>query len=309
LGGIYALERIADESERDHWPIMEVLCTYVRENARAPRKGEDPPIEAQKLANPVQDDQASNPVPHLAADIQSILTVLGRRNRKYERTQRYLELSRTDLSGALLYEGDLSLMDLRGANLSGADLRRVKFHRTALSEADLSRALLTEGDLYGAELSGANLSGTNLSRVDLRLTLGLTQEQVDSAIGDRATQLPPELNRPDTWGKRNFSLANLRGQDLRGQDLRGAKLHATDFSKADLRGANLSESDLTEANLTEANLSGAFLSGTDLRLTLGLTQEQVDSAIGNSATQLPGFLHRPEIWVEVEKLVGGPDGQ
>ena len=26
LGGIFALERIANESERDHWPVMEVLC-------------------------------------------------------------------------------------------------------------------------------------------------------------------------------------------------------------------------------------------------------------------------------------------
>ena len=33
LGGIHALERIAQESEKDHWPIMEVLTTYVREHA------------------------------------------------------------------------------------------------------------------------------------------------------------------------------------------------------------------------------------------------------------------------------------
>ena len=34
LGGIYALERIAKDSERDHWQVMEVLTAYVRENAR-----------------------------------------------------------------------------------------------------------------------------------------------------------------------------------------------------------------------------------------------------------------------------------
>jgi hypothetical protein len=33
LGGIYALERIAKESEKDHWPIMEVLTAYVHKNA------------------------------------------------------------------------------------------------------------------------------------------------------------------------------------------------------------------------------------------------------------------------------------
>src|SRR5215218_3453534 len=33
LGGIYALERIARESEEDYWPIMEVLTAYVRQHA------------------------------------------------------------------------------------------------------------------------------------------------------------------------------------------------------------------------------------------------------------------------------------
>ena len=37
LGGIYALERIARDSEKDHGPIMEVLTAYVRQ--RAPRPG------------------------------------------------------------------------------------------------------------------------------------------------------------------------------------------------------------------------------------------------------------------------------
>jgi hypothetical protein len=33
LGGIYALERIARDSEKDHWPIMEVLTTFIRVHA------------------------------------------------------------------------------------------------------------------------------------------------------------------------------------------------------------------------------------------------------------------------------------
>lgn len=35
LGGIYALERISNESEKDYWPIMEILTAYVRENSSA----------------------------------------------------------------------------------------------------------------------------------------------------------------------------------------------------------------------------------------------------------------------------------
>jgi len=45
LGGIYALERIARDSAKDHWQIMEVLTAYVREHSsreeeQAPQKEE-----------------------------------------------------------------------------------------------------------------------------------------------------------------------------------------------------------------------------------------------------------------------------
>jgi hypothetical protein len=33
LGGIYALERITNELEKDYWSIMEVLTAYVRKNS------------------------------------------------------------------------------------------------------------------------------------------------------------------------------------------------------------------------------------------------------------------------------------
>ena len=63
LGGIYALERIARDSEKDHGPIMEVLTAYVRE--KAPRKNDD------------YEPQAADERP--PTDIQAILTVIGRR--------------------------------------------------------------------------------------------------------------------------------------------------------------------------------------------------------------------------------------
>src|SRR5262249_46526201 len=44
LGGIYALERIARDSERDHWPIMEVLTAYVRHHAPWDTKNEHQPL-------------------------------------------------------------------------------------------------------------------------------------------------------------------------------------------------------------------------------------------------------------------------
>ncbi len=33
LGAVYALERISQDSDRDHMQIMEILCAYIRTNA------------------------------------------------------------------------------------------------------------------------------------------------------------------------------------------------------------------------------------------------------------------------------------
>ena len=62
--------------------------------------------------------------------------------------------------------------NLSGANLAGADL----------SGVDLAQAILV-----GAILTGADLS-----------TASLTQEELELAIGDENTRVPPGLNPPRT---------------------------------------------------------------------------------------------------------------
>ncbi|WP_167137544.1 pentapeptide repeat-containing protein [Diaminobutyricimonas sp. TR449] len=80
--------------------------------------------------------------------------------------------------------------------------------------------------------------------------------------------------------------AKLAGVDLSGRSLRGAYLIA-----ADLAGARLRMTDLIGADLRDANLSGA-----DLSEALFLTQAQVNSARGDTRTQLPRRLTRPAHW-------------
>jgi hypothetical protein len=85
---------------------------------------------------------------------------------------------------------------LSGANFSAADLRRVN-----LSGGDLSGA-----DFRGANLNGANLSGTNLSGANLRHAVGLTTEQIESAVTDEKTQLPNYLTvSREAWLKEKIS--------------------------------------------------------------------------------------------------------
>jgi Pentapeptide repeats (8 copies) len=135
IGGIYALERIARESEEDHWPIMEVLTAYVRQHAHSPREeGQGDEADAAIEKESVEDssgESETTEVPTPDPDIQAIMTVLGRRTRSFgEGEPEALDLHETRLSKANLWEANL-----KGANLSGADLSRAYLTRDQLEEA------------------------------------------------------------------------------------------------------------------------------------------------------------------------------
>lgn len=101
------------------------------------------------------------------------------------------ELVRAQVPGEKLdYQGaDLIGADLNNARLAGASLRGARLICAGLGGADLSLA-----DLTGADLRGADVRGADLAR-----SLFLTQSQLDAALGDTGTRLPPSLARPAHW--------------------------------------------------------------------------------------------------------------
>src|SRR5215217_913993 len=103
-------------------------------------------------------------------------------------------LDNVNLRGANLADADLEYISLKGSNLSYSHLVN-----TNLSNADLSDADLNHAYLANADLSGATLSDADLNHAELQTARGLTQEQIDEAIGDERTQLPDDLQRPANW--------------------------------------------------------------------------------------------------------------
>ncbi|CAA7624383.1 pentapeptide repeat-containing protein [Magnetospirillum sp. UT-4] len=99
---------------------------------------------------------------------------------------RYAKMGATDLAGADLGVAQLRHADLRLANLEGANLRG----------ADLSGARLAGARLAGADFGGAVLVSTDLCDADLSQVDKLGQAQVDKAICDMKTKLPPGISRP-----------------------------------------------------------------------------------------------------------------
>jgi hypothetical protein len=105
-----------------------------------------------------------------------------------------------NFSFARLRHASLRFATLTGANLemadlSDADLSDARLDRANLSGADLSEALLDRADFAGAKFGGVNLSGASLLGAR-----NLTQAQIDEALGDPLTVLPPHIVRPEGWG-------------------------------------------------------------------------------------------------------------
>lgn len=89
---------------------------------------------------------------------------------------------------------DLRRADLVGRTLRGADLRGADLRGALLLGANLRGADLRFADLIGADLRAAAVHGADLSS-----SLFLTQFQVNAALGNAATRLPPVLARPAHW--------------------------------------------------------------------------------------------------------------
>ncbi len=218
LGGIYSLERLAEDSPSEYWLTIEILTAFVRERSALPL------IEAQE--QPLAIDGATNPPAsqrkpqssRIPTDIQAVMTILSRRDVSMDRPDRIIELRESNLRdadlngielwGANLWKVNFSEAQLWQAKLAGASLGRANLSEASLWKADLEGAYLWKANLEGANLTeanleqanlegsnlkGANLHQTNLINADLRKVIGLTRQQLSKAICDDTTQLPDYL--------------------------------------------------------------------------------------------------------------------
>ncbi|MGD6749146.1 pentapeptide repeat-containing protein [Streptomyces sp. BH105] len=187
LGGIYSLERIMADSEKDHSTVMAVLAAFIRQ--RAPAADLDAPsldeVEEHVFNGSYRPDD----------EIQAALTVLLQRPNRSENTK--LNLSRTDLRGANLRHANLDRADLSYSRLDGADM---KWSR--LRHANLSGTVLNNADLLRADLSGTSLHHTQMARCELSWASlkDVSIFSIDallSAMLSKTTSLPtPALENP-----------------------------------------------------------------------------------------------------------------
>jgi uncharacterized protein YjbI with pentapeptide repeats len=208
LGAIYSLELIAKDSPLEHWTIVEILTAFIREKS---------PLREEEQGE-------SKELTKLSADVQTALTIIGRRDAKNDLGNQKVDLGKTNIPGVNLREANLHGANLSIANLHGANLFLAKLKRANLMETNLQQASLFLANLSGANLREANLHGAILSAA-------------------------------------NLCGANLRAANLSGANLSTANLSGTNLSAANLSGANLSAANLSGAIFDGAKLQGADLTG------------------------------------------------
>lgn len=221
LGGIYALDRIARDSEADMPTVVKVLAAFVRGHSPLPQSinGDE---DGTGTSDASSDEGQPVPLSRRAADVQAALTALGRM--KY-RPPVSIDLTETDLEYATLVAAHLAGANLKGAFLGSADLEGAH-----LKGANLWGAFLGGATLKHAHLEGADLQFANLKMTDLR------HAYLGGATFERAYLELADLSGAHLEGV-NFWFAYLEGANLSGANLKGADLEATQLEGVNLMGA------------------------------------------------------------------------
>lgn len=305
LGSIYALERIAQDSDRDHVQIMEILCAYIRQNAPVDirygfpdkwqkafqRNWKDPNTERptfQEIRTWAQALDAPR------GDIQVALTVLGRRLPRQMALEGQFDRNNTwqgfklDLRGARLQQADLENANFNHVRFDGSQLQAAKLRNAGLESAQFSKAQLQGTDLSGSDLSKAYISHCELQGANLT-NASMQGMRIYGANLQTAWLLNAKMQLVK-FDKVNFEDAFLSD----------AKLQGACFDTSDLDGAFFMKKQLNETYfMHSAKLRGSSFRNTSLAYAK-LDQSQLDSIIGDLSVQVDATMVRPDHWLDIE---------
>lgn len=169
--------------------------------------------------------------------------------------------------------------------------RPLQLRRADLSGADLSGAMLREADLYGADLSGCRLVGADLANAHL----------------EEANLVGADL------GRANLEAAQMSGARLEKATLARCRLRHANLERADLRGADLRGADLRQAILVGTRVEGARTEGARLqgvKRNPGDSLEALDEVVRQLSRRAEGWawIRRLALACFVLFVIGlGPD--
>jgi len=268
IGAIYALERIANDSPRDQWSIMQYLADYVRRKISLPPDlniSDNEKSVLQKIdRSHINPTAAITEAENLQSsrNIDAALHVLGTKLQVVEVKSKLIKrlllklkvlvkkilffqqptiINKSSNNSSAIYRINLSNTDLSGKNLAGFDL----------SYADLRKANLTQTNLAGANLEGADLRGACLNSANLRMA-NLEKADLKDSLCNAAIFINAHLEKTNFWNGSLEMAIMIK-----------AKLNRAIFINAKMRGANLIEADINGAIFSEADLQNVHFNNED----------------------------------------------
>lgn len=217
IGGIYALERVAQDSSRDSQTILNVLCAWLCGSDS--EKG--------------------------VADKQAAVTVVCRYSNHFP--ERKIDLRSAVLDDMIFEKGLLEGANLQGASLKNTDFRRANLNKAYLKDANLNYSklrrasmegcILYNAKLYEASMERANLSGAKLKGANLQAA------HLDNAILKKAN-----LDRALLYGS-HLEMTNLQGASLVNAKTKGAVFTGTIMDGANIKSAKIKKDSLSKEQI------------------------------------------------------------
>ena len=307
LGALYALERIAQDSLRDHIQIMEIICAYIRTNSPLSKEtdeqenlNKDIKTDTAKKTNKAtkidasieNDEDEDDEAKKLREDIQAALTIIGRRENwsdskkrlEAEKERGYqIDLSYCDLRYARIYRANLSRTNIEGANLSHAqimytDLSHVRANKTTMIHVNLDGSDLSDSLFYESNLRRAQLNNTDMSEAGFNDT-NLTHASISGARMVDA----------------GFWSADLSHAWIHGSNLIRARFDMAKLIHTDIGGTNLTDTSFRYADMSNALIDEAFVYTGDFTTCKNFIPEDIEETFCGIQVKLPnGFKPDPD---------------
>ncbi|WP_416672605.1 pentapeptide repeat-containing protein [Egbenema bharatensis] len=250
LGGIYALERIAKDSPRDYWTIVQVLTSFIQQRtliAKSPQvlyKEGTGGLNSLKAITSIQQFLETRST--IPKDVQVALTILGKREVKNDpeyQTYQRLDCSKTDLTTAKLFKVNFAAANfsgvcmsqslILGSNYTSADLSSSFLYNTFFTGCTLRSICFRNSDLRGSffvdtDLQYANFQAANLREVvfiETNLSQALLYNadlyRTDFRLAEGLT--PEQVKKAKNWDKALYAPdfsnelgipSNIRPEDM-----------------------------------------------------------------------------------------------
>ncbi|MDN2579919.1 pentapeptide repeat-containing protein [Aquibium sp. ELW1220] len=316
IGSIYALERIAQDSLRDHIQIMEILCAYIRENAPASRAINLPDVPRSSTLERLYNDnlhqwrercrsilatagEDGGPI-RPRQDIQVALTVIGRRGERQRGIEHSSEnhivkqyLDQLDnvnynIVGGEIYSNSYDIhrrwrdeqfgyrLDLSRVNLQGANLRRGNFDKINLSESRMEGVMAHGASFCFSLLQKSRFDFSNLSNATIRNAIA-ADANFNSTYGENTDFSNSSFNRASLFDFQAY-FCNFKSADFRKSNLSSSNFDGSDLTMSDLCSASLSKS----TSFINANVRLICVKETELYCNQ-ITLENLDLIFGDAS--------------------------